>query len=90
MLDDTVTAQYTHTLTVNGRLGGLYTCTVANKHSEASESFNVQGMCNSTYYSLIVYTRKYWQSKILLQIGLINISGILICRETHKYYIYCA
>ena len=25
-----VTAQYTHTLTVTGRLGGLYTCTVAN------------------------------------------------------------
>ena len=24
------TAQYTHTLTVTGRLGGVYTCTVAN------------------------------------------------------------
>ena len=30
VLDDRVTAQYTHTLTVTGRLGGLYTCTVAN------------------------------------------------------------
>ena len=30
VLDDPVTAQYTHTLTVTGRLGGLYTCTVAN------------------------------------------------------------
>ena len=28
VLNDQVTAQYTHTLT--GRLGGLYTCTVAN------------------------------------------------------------
>ena len=25
------TAQYTHTLTVTGRLGGLYTCSVANR-----------------------------------------------------------
>ena len=30
VLDDRVTAHYTHTLTVTGRLGGLYTCTVAN------------------------------------------------------------
>ena len=30
VLDDPVTAQYTHTLTVTGGLGGLYTCTVAN------------------------------------------------------------
>ena len=43
-LNDTETAQYTHTLTVTGRLGGLYTCTVANdKPSEDSASFTVQG-----------------------------------------------
>ena len=30
VLNDPVTAQYTHTLTVTERLGGLYTCTVAN------------------------------------------------------------
>ena len=46
MLDDSVTAQYTHTLTVTeaGRQGGLYTCTVANnKPSTASASITVQG-----------------------------------------------
>ena len=44
VLDDPVTAQYTHTLTVTGRLGGLYTCTVANdKPSQDSASFTVQG-----------------------------------------------
>ena len=44
VLDDRVTAQYTHTLTVTGRLGGLYTCTVANnKPSDISAQFNVQG-----------------------------------------------
>ena len=45
VLDDRVTAQYTHTLTVTGRLGGLYTCTVANnKPSEVESNMNVQGI----------------------------------------------
>ena len=44
VLDDPVTAQYTHTLTVTGRMGGLYTCTVANdKPSEDLAQYNVQG-----------------------------------------------
>ena len=44
VLDNTVTAQYTHTLTVTGRLGGQYQCTVNNnKPSEATTTFNVQG-----------------------------------------------
>ena len=45
VLDNRVTSQYTHTLTVTGRLGGLYTCTVANnKPSEDSATYTVQGM----------------------------------------------
>ena len=45
VLNDPATAQYTHTLTVTGRLGGLYTCTVANeKPSSASSSFDIEGM----------------------------------------------
>ena len=45
VLDDPVTAQYTHTLTVTGRLGGLYTCTVANdKPSEDSAMLDIQGI----------------------------------------------
>ena len=45
VLDDRVTAQYTHTLTVTGRLGGVYTCTVANdKPSEAQSNITIQGM----------------------------------------------
>ena len=46
VLNDTETAQYTHTLTVTGRLhvGGLYTCTVANdKPSKDSATYTVQG-----------------------------------------------
>jgi len=47
VLDDPVAAQYTHTLTVTGRDGGQYSCTVSNnKPSEDSASFTVQGeMC---------------------------------------------
>ena len=43
-LDDPVTATYTHTLTVAGRLGGQYQCIVSNnKPSEDSANFTVQG-----------------------------------------------
>ena len=45
VLNDPVTAQYTHTLSVTGRLGGLYTCTVANnKPSSASTNITIQGI----------------------------------------------
>ena len=45
VLEDPVTAQYTHILTVTERLGGLYTCTVANtKPSFDSAQYYVQGM----------------------------------------------
>lgn len=44
VLNDPVTAQYTHTLTVTERLGGNYTCTVANnKPSYNSSDFTVNG-----------------------------------------------
>ena len=43
VLDDPVTAQYTHTLTVNGRVGGLYKCTVANRVSNGSSQLIVSG-----------------------------------------------
>ena len=45
VLDNAETAQYTHTLTVTGRLGGLYQCTVSNtKPSSDSASLTVHGM----------------------------------------------
>ena len=43
VLNDPVTAQYTHTLTVTERLGGLYTCTVAN-NKPSSDSGQINGM----------------------------------------------
>ena len=45
VLDNHMTAQYTHTLTVTGRLGGLYLCTVANhKPSKDSAEFTAEGI----------------------------------------------
>ena len=45
VFNDVATAQYTHTLTVTGRLGGLYQCTVSNdKPSEAVADFTVEGI----------------------------------------------
>ena len=44
VLDDPVTAQYTHTLTVTRRLGGQYHCIVSNnKPSSDTSNFTVQG-----------------------------------------------
>ena len=44
VLDNAETAQYTHTLTVTGRLPGRYTCTVSNnKPSTNARSRLVQG-----------------------------------------------
>ena len=47
---NTVAPQYNHTLTVTGRLGGLYTCTVANERpSEYSKQFTVRGIVMPFY-----------------------------------------
>ena len=54
VLDDPVTAQYTHTLSVTGHLGGLYTCTVSNnKPSSASASITVTGNTLFPSHSLL-------------------------------------
>ena len=45
VLDNTVTARYTHTLNVTERLGGLYTCTVTNnKPSNDSANIAIEGI----------------------------------------------
>ena len=47
VLDDPVTAQYTHTLTVTGRLEGLYQCNVSNsKPSSAAAQLTVEGIAH--------------------------------------------
>ena len=59
------TAQYTHTLTVTGRLGGLYTCAVANnKPSSNSTQYYVRGM----WVSLSYYVCHYTNSSVVFEI----------------------
>ena len=54
VLDNRETSQYTHTLTVTGRLGGLYTCNVTNNRpSSASYSYTVPGMNDMAMYSAV-------------------------------------
>ena len=66
---DGVTAQYTHTLTVTERLGGLYTCTVDNEVStQDSESFTVEGIYRS--YGSLLYGYCVLLSLQLLQLPL--------------------
>ena len=44
VLNDPVTAQYTHTMNVTGNLGGNYTCNVSNnKPSSSSSKYTVNG-----------------------------------------------
>ncbi len=58
VLSDPVTAQYIHTLTVTGRLGGQYQCSVSNsKPSTATAQLTVEGSaCNDKLYVPIVCT----------------------------------
>ena len=58
VLDDQVTAQYTHTLTVTGRLGGLYTCNVSNSRpSSATAELHVTGtyICQKSLCSNYIF-----------------------------------
>ena len=57
VLDNSVTAQYTNTLTVTGRLGGQYQCNVSNsKPSHDSTTLTVQGTGIYMYTKKILYT----------------------------------
>ena len=66
VLDNAVDAEYTHTLTVTERLGGLYTCTVANdRPSSDSATITVQGNNISTEYTTLNTVSIYLQLPLL-------------------------
>lgn len=45
VLNDPITAEYTHTLKVNGRPSGRYMCIVTNnKPSRADDTFDIEGL----------------------------------------------
>ena len=54
VLNDPVTARYTHTLTLTGRLPGLYTCIVVNNKPSA-DSANILG---ALHYTINAMTHK--------------------------------
>ena len=55
VLNNAGTAQYTHTLTVTGRLGGQYQCNVSNsKPSTTTASFTVQGTATTSISNLLL------------------------------------
>ena len=58
VLDDPVTAQYTHTLTVTEILEGLYTCIVSNKASMSSGTLQVQ--CEYLLINLLSCKNQYF------------------------------
>ena len=85
VLDDPVTAQYTHTLTVTGRVLGIYTCTVTNnKPSSASPSLALQGI-DSTHipHCQLKLNSSVWLSYLpwgpLLIVKLITAMWLLVC-----------
>ena len=74
VLDDPVTAQYTHTLTVIGRQGGLYTCTVANdKPSGDSASISIEGnTAYATEVNAIINPRRACAARV-------TVLGLCVC-----------
>ena len=50
VLDNRTTSQYTHTLTVTGRLEGFYMCTVTN--NKPSRALGTLGMCIQYYRAI--------------------------------------
>ena len=53
VLNDPVTAQYTHTLLATYRRIGLYKCTIANNVSNISSELNVQGKTEHKFYTVV-------------------------------------
>ena len=78
VLNDPVTAQYTHTLTVTERLGGQYQCNVTNiKPSHATALLNIQG-----YFRLLIFLCLIDDSKYVFYFG----SKLCVeCCLTHVY-----
>ena len=63
VLNDPVTAQYTHTLTVTGRLGGWYKCTVSNnKPSQSAADLAIAGNVCSNKLIACTSSRPFFHS----------------------------
>ena len=68
VLDDTETAQYSHTLTVTGRKSGLYSCTVENSVSSVSATYTVQGLL-TCFCTILVWVDQGWNASCITSYG---------------------
>ena len=79
VLDDSVTARYTHTLNVTGSLGGLYTCNVSN-NKPSSASITLQGLYITHPIVDMKLNYAVWLSFISSTIQVIHVDS-----EAHYY-----
>ena len=82
VLNDPVTARYTHTLTVAGRLGGLYNCTVSNnKPSVVCQTFTVRGWLSPhalTTASIAMFSESSTDNTSAIIGGVVAVAVVLI------------
>ena len=96
VFNDVATARYTHTLTVTGRLGGDYQCTVSNvKPSIPSASLRIQGtaykvlhcMSNSVHaYTLCTCVLKVMSHGIIV-LKIVTEVGLYRARNVYMYFV---
>ena len=65
VLNDTMTALYTHTLTVTGRDHGLYSCTVENTVSSDSATYTVQGLL-TCFCTILAWVDQNWNASFTI------------------------
>ena len=86
VLNDPVTVNYTHTLTVTGILPGLYTCTVANnKPSSDSTSRNITitGMLSKYVFYINLLSSSFRSPYITICHAYFNMSVLYFFSNTY-------
>ena len=79
VLNDPVTAQYTHTLTVTGRLEGIYNCSISNnKPSSVSAVLVVSGKPNAANYYLYLYNYTVPSPPSNVQVSQNGLNSVLV------------
>ena len=88
VLNDPVTAQYTHTLTVTGRLPGLYTCTVAN-NKPSTDSATISPVLGIHSLNFLLAAILFWDCTYAHK-GLFNLQPQFSRLGTQGRVVVCA
>ena len=79
VFNDVTTARYIHTLTVTGRLGGDYQCTVSNvKPSSASASLRIQGTAYKLLHCMSNSVHTYSYNTLCTRVLIVMSHGIKV------------